>query len=230
MKKKKIWIGSVIGILLFLVIVFLFLYRGRKSPYSCEQIPLADGKLSWGMSTDEVIAAVGEPSSIEHEEYGDILTYDMTLPCDFGKCTQANLYIGIDEKAYDGEKFSSGLGTVMFTIDNGSKEAILEELTDFYGELSPDGGTTTMEMQLKEANPDYFYQYHFCEAWRAGTLPEDTFSRLQQVQKTIPDSINVPIEKDAPLMYVNFSGVDGNPCTIMLDADAYTSYLQVKTK
>lgn len=228
MKKKTIWIGSGIGIVLIFVIVFFCLFQGRKSAYSCEKIPLAKGKLSWGMSTEEVIAAMGEPSSIEQEEYCDTLTYDMDLSSDFGNCTQAVFYVGKDDRSYNGEKFSSGLAGVMLTVDNSSQEAILEKLTDFYGELSPDGGTTLIETQLQEENPDYFYQYHFCETWRAETLPEDVFGRLQQVQSRIPDNSNIPIEKDEPLMYVNFTGVEGYPCTIILRANPFTSYLKIK--
>lgn len=226
MNKKRISIGLVTGILLIAAIVFLYGYNSKKSTYSCYRIPLADGKLSWGMDTAEVIDAVGEPSSITQVEYGNILTYDIALPCDFGNCVQAVFYIGIDDKTYANEKISSGLKGIDITVDNGSKDAILEKVSDFYGELSPDGGETVMEMQFAAVNPDYFYQYHFCESWRLDTLPEDAFNRLLQVQT--PDRMDAPIDKKTRLMYVDFWGTNGYPCTIRLDAAILTSYLNIE--
>ena len=219
--------GSVISILLIVTLAFLCRYSSKRNTYSCYQIPLADGKLIWGMDTAEVIAVAGEPSSIKQEEYNDILTYDMALPSDLGNCIKAVFYIGIDDKTCAGEKFSSGLRIIEITVDNGSKEAILEKLSNIYGELSPDGGETQMEAQFKAVNPDYFYQYHFCENWRVETLPEDTFNRLLQVQETALDRVNITVDKNTPLMYVNFWGTDGYPCTIKLDATILASYLNV---
>lgn len=232
MNKKKVWIGSAIGVVLIFVMVFLYIQFNRKDPYSCCRIPLCDGKLRWGIDTSEVISVVGEPSSIEHGEGGDVLTYDAGLPCDFGNCTQVLFTIRTDDKIYDGETFSSGLVYIQMIIDNkgyNSKDAAIQEVADFYGELSPDGGETNVELQLKETNEDFYYQNHFCEAWRAETLPEDAFERLSQVKETqIPDNANIPLEKTTRLMDVGFMGTESNPYKIWLNADVLTSYLYLE--
>lgn len=232
MNKKKGLIGLVTGIVLIPVIVFLCIHINRKEAYSCSRIPLCDGRLHWGMDTDEVIAVAGEPSSMEHTAEGDVLTYDTALPCDFGNCTEALFTIRTDDKIYDGEIFSSGLMYIQMAIDNkeqNSKEAIIGEVADFYGELSPEGGETNVEQQLKEENADFYHQNHFCEAWRADTLPEDLFERLSRVKETgIPDNLNIPLEKTTRLMDVGFIGTEGNPYKIWLDADVLTSYLYLE--
>ena len=226
--RKKGLVGAVIGMVLILAIVLLGRYSSKKSEYSCCRIPLFDGRLSWGMDTDEVIAVAGEPSSIEHSEYGDTLTYDMALPCDLGNCVEAVFIIGFDNRVYNDEIISTGLGDIELTVELDSKDAVMEELSGFYGELSADGGETQMEAQFKGTNPDFFYQYHFCEEWRAGTLPEETFDRLLQVKQPIPDRIALPMDKDTPLMYVNFWGTEGYPCKIRLEASELASYLYIE--
>lgn len=227
MGKRKTLFGLVLCILSVLAIIFLCRYRQEKNTYSCYRIPLADGKLDWGMDTDEVISIVGEPSSKIHEEYMDVLTYDVLQPCDLGDCIQATFYIGIDDKSYNNGIFSSGLGVIEVTVDNTSKESILKSLVVFYGNLSPDGGETQMEVQLKGVAPGYFNEYHFCEGWRAGTLPEESFDHLSQVRETA-ERVGIPVEKDTPLMYMNFWGTDNGSCTIQLNASVLANYLKVK--
>ena len=228
MNRKKVLFGLVLSVALVLAIVFWGRYSNTKSIYSCYQIPIVDGKLSWGMDTAKVISVIGEPSSVKHEEYVDILTYDTCLPCELGICTQAVFYIGIEDKIYADERFSSGLGVIEITVEDSSQKSILNSLSDIYGDLSPDGGETQMEAQFKNTNPDYFNQYHFCEEWKASTLPQDSFNRLSQVQETVTDRVGIPVDKSTPLMYVNFWGTDGNPCTIQLNASVLAVYLNTK--
>lgn len=197
-------------------------------PYSCYQIPIADGQINWGMNTDEVIKVLGDPALLESGDYGDTLTYDITWSGELGNYSQVVLYIGIDDKVYNDEQFSSGLLAAEMIIDDATKESILGSLADFYGELSPEGGETPIEIQLKEANPDYFYQYHFCDEWKAGMLAEASLERLKQVQQAA-DRISVPVDEKTPLMYVNFWGVDHNLCSIMLNASVLSSYLHVES-
>lgn len=228
MNKRKALLGLTLSILsVVLAIVFLCKYKQQKNTYSCYQIPLAEGRLGWGMDTEEVISIAGEPSSIEHEEYMDKLTYNTLQSCDLGSCTQAIFYIGIDDKSYNNEIFSSGLGVIEVMADDVLKESILKALAGFYGDLSPDGGETQLDAQLKRANPEYFNQYHFCEEWKLETLPEESYNRLLQVQETA-ERARVPLAKDTPLMYMNFWGTDGGPCTVQLNASVLTNYLKVK--
>ena len=227
MNKRKILFLLLLGVLLTFTIVFLCKYKKQQNIYSCYHIPLADGKLDWGMDTNELISIAGEPISIKHEEYMDILTYSNFQLCDLGDCTQAVFYIGIDDKSYNNGIFSSGLGGIELTVDDGSKESILKSLVGFYGNLSPHGGETQMETQLKDANPGYFNQYHFREEWRAGNLPEKSFNRLSQVKETA-ERMGVLVEKDTPLMYMNFWETDGSPCTIHINASVLASYLKVE--
>ncbi len=199
----------------------------RNSSYSCYDIPIGDGRLQWGMSSDQVSAVLGTPSHMETQSSAHILTYDTPVTGSLGICSQTVLYIGIDNLG-DDEPLSSGLGAIIMTMEDTSKESMLGKLADFYGPLSPEGGETLIEIQLKAANPDYFYQYHFCDEWKAETLPENSFHRLTEIYSGSTETPHRILDKDDPLMYINLWGVDHYSCTVQLNASVLACYLQTE--
>lgn len=228
------------------VIVFLANPAGReKPPFTCYEIPLGDGALSWGMSREEIERALGEPDLVEESEGGVALTWDTQRATELGDCSQLTLYVGINnltepgarggkdapeaegaatvDGAFDaenaaGEKFSAGLCGLMMTIEQTGREEMLEKISDFYGELSPQGGATQMEAQLRQGVPGYFNETHFCEDWRLSGLPREEYDRLAAVfRANKPDR---PIDGEDLLMYVNIWGVENQepcPCVVQLD-------------
>ena len=75
-----------------------------------------------------------------------------------------------------------------------------------------------MEMQLRQANPGYFNETRFCEAWRIGYLPDEEYERLTAVFRANKE--DRPIDGENLLMYIYIWGVEeGNyyPCVVQLD-------------
>ncbi|MCI9095535.1 MAG: hypothetical protein HFI95_04880 [Lachnospiraceae bacterium] len=200
---------------------------GYRDGLSCYDIPLGEGRLFWGMSREELTAVMGEPSAEEVSEAGTTMTYDISkdgalMDTELGGGSQAIFYVGdhnlTDPEDRGGEKLSSGLCGIMMTLSPTTKERILDRLSDFYGELSPSGGGTSMEMQLRQANPGYFNETHFCEAWRIGNLPDEEYERLTAVFRANEE--DRPIDGENLLMYIYIWGVeegDSYPCVVQLD-------------
>ena len=200
---------------------------GYRDGLSCYDIPLGEGRLFWGMSREELTAVMGEPSAEEVSEAGTTMTYDISkdgalMDTELGGGSQAIFYVGdhnlTDPEDMGGEKLSSGLCGIMMTLNFATKERILDRLSDFYGELSPSGGGTSMEMQLRQANPGYFNETHFCEAWRIGNLPDEEYERLTAVFRANEE--DRPIDGENLLMYIYIWGVeegDSYPCVVQLD-------------
>lgn len=196
--------------------------EGYQAGFTCFDIPVGDGRLYWGMSREELTQILGEPSSEEVSGGGTTMIYDAPMEGELGGCSQVVFYGGIqdltDPQDRGGEKRSSGLCGIMMTLEPTTKERVLEYLADFYGELSPLGGGTSMEMQLRQANPGYFNETHFCEAWRIGNLPKEEYERLTAVFRANKEGR--PIDEENLLMCIYLWGVeegDSYPCVVQLD-------------
>ena len=225
------------GAVVLVVIIALISNPGakhREDIYSCYRLPIGGGEPSWGMSADEIQSLFGEPAAAEHSEAGVALTYETPIPGSLGNCSNVTFYVGENNlKNADGESFSAGLCNLIMTIDNSTKEEVLSKITDFYGELSPSGGSTLMEAQLKAGVPDYFNEAHFCEAWKIGTLPQEEYDRLVQTYQAslVPGR---PIDESRSLLWIYVWGVaadDTYPCVVQLDAsqEGVMSYLPSPT-
>ena len=225
------------GAVVLVVIIALISNPGakhREDIYSCHRLPIGGGELSWGMSADEIQSLFGEPAAAEHSEAGVALTYETPIPGSLGNCSNVTFYVGENNlKNADGESLSGGLCNLIMTIDNSTKEEVLSKITDFYGELSPSGGSTLMEAQLKAGVPDYFNEAHFCEAWKIGTLPQEEYDRLVQTYQAslVPGR---PIDESRSLLWIYVWGVaadDTYPCVVQLDAsqEGVMSYLPSPT-
>lgn len=216
--------AAALALLCFLIILVLGANPPQKSRadlYSCYKLPIGGGALEWGMSADEIAAIFGEPSSMERSNAGVALTYNTQIPGSLGDCSGVVFYVGENNLTdSDGTVYSAGLCNLIMTIDDTTKEELLSKMTDFYGKLSPSGGSTQMEFQLKQANPDYFNEAHFCESWKIGNLPQKEYDRLVQVyrQSLTPSR---PIDENRSLMWICFRGVATDStytCTVQLDA------------
>ena len=226
-----------LGTAVIIMIIALISNPGPKTGlalYSCHKLPIGNGELSWGMSADEIQSLFGEPASTERSEAGIALTYETPIPGSLGNCSNVTFYVGENNlKNTDGESFSAGLCNLVMTIDSSTKEEVLSKITDFYGELSPSGGSTLMEAQLKEGVPDYFNEAHFCEGWKIGTLPQEEYDRLVQTYQAslVPSR---PIGENRSLLWIYVWGVaadDTYPCVVQLDAsqEGVMSYLPSPT-
>ena len=133
-----------------LVLVILCTTCGNKNErYSRQNILVGDGRLNWGMSTDEIKEVLGNPTLEAAYEYGNgiCMTYEYGTPvkCGLGACSGFVLYVGEKKDGF------GGLATIEMTMDKTTKESVVEKLADFYGELSPRGRSTQMERDLKKA-------------------------------------------------------------------------------
>ena len=187
-----------------LLIMLLCTACGSKNErFSCQNIPVGDGKLSWGMNADEIIAVLGSPLS-EEDASGNgtrmIYEYDTPVDCRLGKCSEVVLHVA---KEKDG---IGGLAAIEMTVDATTKESVVENLADFYGELSPDSGSTQLERDLKKASPDYFNEAYWCDAWALETLTDEEFDRMADGYSAMTDDSYASLKKDALLMDVNISG------------------------
>lgn len=195
---------------------------GYRAGLSCYDIPVGDGRLFWGMSQEELTAVLGEPSTEEVSNAGTTMTYDIPIDGELGISSQAVFYVGIrnltDPENMEGERLSAGLCGIMMTLSPTTREKVLENIRDFYGELSPSGGSTSMEMQLRQGNPGYFRESHFCDNWRVGNLLDSEYERLVAVFRANQEGR--PIDEEKLLMYIYIWGVeegDSYPCVVQLD-------------
>lgn len=212
---------SVFGYLL--VLMLLCTACGNAGDrYSCRKIPVGDGKLSWGMSADEIVDVLGEPTSEEPYEYGGavrmllLYEYDTPVQSKLGSCSQVVLRISDEGSAIN------GLAWIELVIDETTKESVVEKLADFYGELSPRGGSTQMEFDLKKGNPDYFNETHWCDAWKMETLTEKEYDLMAESYDAITGGKYAALKGDTLLMDVNISGIlseEKYSCTVWLYGD-----------
>lgn len=225
-RRRNIAIGLCIGAVLLLVLI-ICLVKNRDVTYTCEKLPVYNGKLSWGMNADEVVSIIGEADTRKEETEGLSLIYEGAIPCEFGEASALTLYFGRDNlKAADGQSVSGGLCNMAITIDRATKEEVLKLLEDFYGTLSASGGSTQMELSLKKAEPNYFNEYHFCDEWKIQNLPDEKYAELSEVYE---ESTGAPVNKDAELMGINISGIatgEVYSCNIQLDAFIWTCLLE----
>ena len=56
---------------LLLIMLLCTACGSKKERYSCQNIPVGDGKLSWGMNADEIKAVLGSPLSEEDYASGN---------------------------------------------------------------------------------------------------------------------------------------------------------------
>lgn len=220
MRSKTIKVSaiSLLCVCLILVAVLLVLNKKEESAYSCYYIPVGDGKLSWGMNKEEIVAVMGEPTSVEDKEYGFHLTYDIPISSKLGSCSKLILYVGYD-KSTDAEQ-QNGLGGLIsleMEIYGTTKEAVIEKLSMFYGDLT--GGSNQIERDLQKANTDYFNKTYYSDEWKIGTLSEAEYNQLVQSYQKIFSGIL--LDEEESLMYIMISGVevgDAYTCNVRLDA------------
>lgn len=198
--------------------------------YSCDQIPLLDGQLSWGMTKEEAVEILGTPTSEEESEYGVTYTweYEDALESGLGDCSQLVLYIGENNLTNEsGAVFSQGLIEVSLIVDGTTKETILESLEAIYGTFSEESGSTALENQLKDSLPDYFNEYYFCDGWSVETLGEEDYALLAEVQEATSEWMGLkrPVGEGDVLADITLSGtVSDEPysCTVTIAADDLT--------
>jgi len=221
MRSKKIKFGAILllCVCLMLVAALLVLQKKDESAYSCYYIPVGDGKLSWGMSKEEIIAVMGEPASVEDKEYGFDLTYDILIPSKLGSCSNLILYVGLDNSTEaEQQTVKCGLVSLEMEIYDTTEETVIEKLSTFYGNLT--GGSTQMELDLQKADPDYFNKRYYCNEWMLGTLPEEEYNQLVQLYQKITEGIL--LDEGKSLMYIRISGIevgDAYTCNVSLDAN-----------
>lgn len=127
MKKRNAGIGICIGAVLMLALIIWFV-KSRETTYTCEKLPIYNGKLSWGMDADEVISLIGEADTRKEDADGLALIYEGDIPCEFGEASALTLYFGCDNlKNSDGKSYSSGLCNMVITFDYTTKKAVLSD-------------------------------------------------------------------------------------------------------
>lgn len=202
---------------LLLIMLLCTACGSKKDRFSCQNIPVGDGKLSWGMNADEIKAVLGSPLS--EEDYasgnGTCMTYEYSTPVDsgLGKCSGVVFHVAQEKDGI------GGLAAIEMTVDATTKESVVENLADFYGELSPDSGSTQMERDLKKANPDYFNEAYWCDAWTLQTLTDEEFNKITDAYSAMTEDSYASLKKDALLMDINISGTqseDRYSCIIRL--------------
>lgn len=227
-RNKKVLANYFILLTIFWgVVIFVAIHKQESSMYSCRNIPVGADKLNWGMTVEEIIEVLGEPFSISEEDFGNTLVYNVLLPCDLGTCSQVVLSVGkSDLTDSSGKKVSSGLCNIIMSIDNTTKEDVLDALSNYYGDLSSDGGSTQMELSLKEANADYFNEWHFCDEWRVGNLSDEEYRQLKEFYNRNREGMQ--LDAGDPLVGMVISGVEeGEVYTCMVQLNAMVLvYLQ----
>ncbi|MCD8336283.1 MAG: M56 family metallopeptidase [Lachnospiraceae bacterium] len=198
--------------------------------YSCDQIPILDGRLSWGMTKEEAVEVLGTPTSAEESEYGVTYTweYEDALESGLGDCSQLVLYIGENNLTNEsGAVFSQGLIEVSLIIDGTTKETILESMESVYGTFSEESGSTALESQLKDSLPDYFNEHYFCDRWSVETLDEEDYALLSEIEEATSEwmGLKQPVEEGAVLADISLSGTvfdEPYSCTVTIAADYLT--------
>ncbi|MCC8101168.1 MAG: M56 family metallopeptidase [Clostridiales bacterium] len=198
--------------------------------YSCDQIPILDGQLTWGMTKEEAVGILGTPTSAEESEYGVTYTweYEEALESGLGDCSQLVLYIGENNLTNEsGAVFSRGLIEVSLVVDGTTKESILESLEAVYGTFSEESGSTALESQFKDSLPDYFNEYYFCDGWSVETLGEEDYTLLAEIEEATSEwmGLKQPVAEGAVLADITLSGtVSDEPysCTVTIAADYLT--------
>ena len=145
-----------------------------------------------------------------------IYEYGTPVECGLGKCSGVALYVAQEKEGI------GGLVAIEMTVDATTKASVVEKLTDFYGELSSDSGSTKLEGDLKKANPDYFNEAYWCDAWALETLTDEEFDRMADAYSAMTEDSYASLKKDALLMDVNISGIqseDRYSCVIRLYAN-----------
>lgn len=220
MKIRIVLAGCFLVVLLGMIVVFK---QGRLPSYY--DIPIADGKLKWGMTREEIVRLLGEPDEIATGKDGEALKFHREMVCDLGKVSELTLYVGVENIiAENEEKVSSGLCNILIEMKDTTKEAMKRNLERYYGNLSESGGSTQMELILKKANPDYFNEYYFCDDWAMERLKTEEYVNLSEICK----KLKLPINDDTTLMGINISGIaEGTKydCTVQLNG-LYVSYLK----
>ncbi len=225
MKKMIRWIVLIGSFLIVVTGVVLVFKRGKIHSY-CD-IPIEDEKLRWGMTREEIVRLLGEPDEIKIENDGEALKYNRELVCDLGKVSELTLFVGVENVIVENkEKISSGLCNIFIEIEGSTKEIIKQKLERYYGKLSDLGGSTQIELNLKEANQNYFNEYYFCDDWTVKSLNTEEYTYLSEICKNLKISIN----GDMPIAGINISGIaEGTKydCIVQLNG-LYVSYLKTE--
>lgn len=228
MKRKMLNLGLILFLVLFALIIIIQIYNRKKTVDSYNEIPLGNGQINWGMSTDELIGILGDPTSMASDEFQDTLTYDTTISSELGSCSSLVLYVGKkgDEVTHDTNDFEKpGLGLIEMIIEDTTKEKVVKSLNKIYGELVIQN--TEMEIALQKSKPEYFNKRLYTEKWYAGELPNDTYSQLEKIYLSSPG--DMVMDKKSLLFNVIVSGVeDGKSysCKVQLNG-VLLSYLKM---
>lgn len=207
MRYKKVvpYIISILLVCLILTVIIVAVVKRNEDKYAEIGVPVGEGQLSWGMSADEITEILGEPTSIEEEEYGSTLTYTVQMSSDIGNVSELTLSVAKNDlDDGNGVKLDRGLCYIGMIVEDTTKDLILERLSDFYGTLSEDGGSTQMELDFKQVNPNYFIESHFRDGWKVTNLPTDEYERLETLFNANRDGVL----DQRSLVWFSIGGID----------------------
>lgn len=208
MRYKKIvpYIVSILLICLVLTVIAVVMVRRNADTYAEIGVPVGEDQLSWGMSADKITEILGEPTNVEEGEYGSTLTYTSQMSSDIGNVSE--LIVAVAKNDIDdgnGVKLDRGLCYIGMTVEDTTKDLVLEKLSDFYGPLSEDGGSTQMELDFKQVNPNYFIESHYRDEWKITNLPTDEYERLETLFNANRDGV---LDQRPPLVWFSVGGID----------------------
>ncbi len=205
-KKLFILLFCVLVLALLLILFFFRNLKGAANDY--DNIPVGGGKLEWGMTKDEIIEVLGEPSNIEEQDSGVFIDYNQQIKCDWGTCSEVKFAVG--------STIPYGLGVIQITIEDTTLETLNDKLDKSYGIL------TTMPSQgeeaLKQDNPNFFWKTYYSEDWRINMLSEENIADFSEYYKTIT---GFSLDITEPLMSISIHGVadeETYPCKVVIDA------------
>lgn len=209
MRNKRI-VSYIIGILsvcVVLAVMAVILVKRGGDIYAEIGVPVGEGQLSWGMSADKIIEILGEPTDVEENEYGSTLTYTVQMSSDIGDVSELSLAVAKNDlDDGNGVKLDRGLCYIGMIVEDTTKDLLLEKLSDFYGTLSDDGGSTQMELDFKKVNPNYFIESHYCDEWKIANLPTEEYERLEILYNANREG-SILDNKDA-LVWLGVMGID----------------------
>lgn len=205
-KKAVPYVISILVVCLVLTIIAVVLVKSNGDKYAEIGVPVGENQLSWGMSADQITEILGEPTSVEETEYGSTLTYAVQMSSDIGNISE--LTLDIAEKDLDdgnGVKLDRGLCYIGMIVENTTKDSVLKRLSDFYGTLSKDGGSTQMELDFKQVDPKYFIESHYRDEWKVTNLPADEYKRLETLFNENRDGV---LDQRPPLVWFSVAGIE----------------------
>lgn len=153
----------------------------EKTSESYMEIPVAQGKLYWGMSEEEIIAVLGEPDERREQSDGGmiqvdtvILTYNQPIETALGfKSDSMKLFIDRGTRISDDEIVVKGLESIRFGSADASERETDSSLMDFYGSCDEreEKENPLAQLGVPEGQliSDRLYHWH---AWEMQNHPE----------------------------------------------------------